>query len=152
MTAAHAPRHSRGLCVRYYILDKNGSLMMDGISNSITLEPIRTDEEIALMPTGTSFGSKLKAIDFDPFADGEISLTAPATESQKEIWLGVQMSNEANLACMLSQSFRLTGLLNLDALQAALKVLVMRHESLRTTFSGDGTTILIAKNIEFQSP
>ena len=62
------------------------------------------------------------------------------------------MSNEANLACMLSQSLRLTGLLNLDALQAALKVLVMRHESLRTTFSGDGTTILIAKQLEFQSP
>ena len=126
--------------------------MMDDTSNSTMLELTRTDEGIALMPTGASFGSKLKAVDFDPFADGEIALTAPATESQKEIWLGVQMSNEANLACMLSQSLRLTGLLNLDALQAALKVLVMRHESLRTTFSGDGTTILIAKQLEFQSP
>ena len=126
--------------------------MMDDTSNSTMLELTRTDEGIALMPTGASFGSKLKAIDFDPFADGEIALTAPATESQKEIWLGVQMSNEANLACMLSQSLRLTGLLNLDALQAALKILVMRHESLRTTFSGDGTTILIAKQLEFQSP
>ena len=63
--------------------------MMDGISNSTMLELTRTDDEIALMPTGSSFGSKLKAIEFDPFADGEIALTAPATESQKEIWLGV---------------------------------------------------------------
>ncbi|AFY93866.1 non-ribosomal peptide synthetase [Chamaesiphon minutus] len=96
--------------------------------------------------------SKLLAIDFDPFADGELLLTAPATESQKEIWLGVQLSKEANLACMLSQSLRLAGRLNLDALQGAIEQLANRHESLRTTFSSDGMTISIAKVIKFQSP
>ena len=96
--------------------------------------------------------SNLKAIDFDPFVDGEILLTAPATESQQEIWLGVQMSDEANLACILSQSLHFTGRLDLDHLQTAFDRLVDRHESLRTTFSGDGTTILIAKKIAFQDP
>jgi amino acid adenylation domain-containing protein len=62
------------------------------------------------------------------------------------------LSQEANLACMLSQSLRLTGRLNLDALQGAIGQLVNRHESLRTTFSSDGMTISIAKAIEFQSP
>ncbi len=92
------------------------------------------------------------AIEFDPFADGELVLTAPATESQQEIWLGVQLSQEANLACMLSQSLRLIGRLNLHALQAAVNGLVNRHESLRTTFSGDGTMILIAKPSKLQLP
>ncbi len=89
-----------------------------------------------------------KLIDFDPFTDGEILLIAPATESQKEIWLSVQMSDQANLACLLSQSLRLKGQLNLPTLQQAFQQLVIRHESLRTTFSGDGSTILIAKSID----
>jgi amino acid adenylation domain-containing protein len=92
--------------------------------------------------------SNFTSIDFDPFADGEILLTAPATESQKEIWLSVQMSDQSNLACLLSQSLRLKGQLNLPILQQAFQQLVIRHESLRTTFSGDGSTILIAKSID----
>jgi amino acid adenylation domain-containing protein len=96
--------------------------------------------------------SKLIAVDFDPFIDGEILLTAPATASQQEIWLGVQMSREANLACLLSQSLRFKGRLNLQALQIAFQQLVARHEALRTTFSSDGTIVSIAKKVEFQSP
>ncbi|WP_295621674.1 non-ribosomal peptide synthetase [Chamaesiphon sp. GL140_3_metabinner_50] len=96
--------------------------------------------------------SQLKAIDFDPFTDGELLLTAPATESQQEIWVGVQISDEANLACILSQSLKLTGKLDLDAIQTAFQQLVMRHEALRTTFSADGTLLLIAKKVEFTTP
>jgi amino acid adenylation domain-containing protein len=90
-------------------------------------------------------------IDFDPFIDGEILLTAPATESQQEIWIGAQMSHEANLAYVLSQSLRLKGRVNLNALQIAIDRLMLHHEALRTTFSGDGTRLLIAKTIEFES-
>ncbi|WP_310484500.1 amino acid adenylation domain-containing protein [Chamaesiphon sp. VAR_48_metabat_403] len=96
--------------------------------------------------------SQLKAVDYDPFADGEILLTAPATESQQEIWVGVQIGNDANLACILSQSLRLSGELNLYALETAFRQLVMRHEALRTTFSADGSLLLIAKHIEFTIP
>jgi amino acid adenylation domain-containing protein len=100
-------------------------------------------------PASSNIASfNFKPIDFDPFADGEILLTAPATESQKEIWLSVQMSDQANLACMLSQSLRLKGQLNLSVLQQAFQQLMLRHESLRATFSGDGSTILIAKSID----
>jgi amino acid adenylation domain-containing protein len=138
---------------------------MDCLAESITTTSLefalltdRADEEVTVKASMQKQlidrppYSNLIAVDFDPFIDGEISLTAPATESQIEIWLGVQLSNEANLACLLSQSLRLTGQLNLDALQLACRELVNRHESLRTTFSGDGTTIMIAKNIEFLVP
>ena len=97
--------------------------------------------------TPNIISTNLRAVDFDPFIDGEILLTAPATESQKEIWLSVQMSDQANLACILSQSLRLKGKLNLCALREAFQQLVIRHESLRITFSGDGSTVLIAKSI-----
>jgi amino acid adenylation domain-containing protein len=134
--------------------------MMDCISDRTTVTEItpRNDVEVLLTTLtpqslmNSAAKPNLLAIDFDPFIDGEISLTAPATESQQEIWLGVQLSKEANLACMLSQSLRLTGRLNLDLLQAAIRQLVSRHESLRTTFSGDGMTILIANKIELGIP
>lgn len=90
-------------------------------------------------------GVASSAVDFDPFADGELALTAPATDSQQEIWLGAQICREANLACLLSHNLYLTGEFQLDLFRAALDLLVERHESLRTHFSGDGTTILIAK-------
>lgn len=134
---------------------------MNCLSASTTLTrdlPLLIDEEIfvtvpIIKPAiEIATTSELTAVDFDPFVDGEILLTAPATESQQEIWLGVQISNEANLACLLSQTLRLTGQLNLDALQAAFDRLIDRHESLRTTFSGDGMTILIAKKIELTIP
>jgi hypothetical protein len=93
---------------------------------------LSTDGEILLVPTTkplleSSPRWQLKSVDFDPFVDGEILLTAPATESQQEIWVGVQISDEANLACLLSQSLRLTGELNLHALEMAFRQLAMKH-------------------------
>jgi amino acid adenylation domain-containing protein len=94
----------------------------------------------------------LKSVDFDPFADGELLLTAPPTESQKEIWASVQMGHEANCAYNESQSLRLRGLLDLAALQSALQELVRRHEALRTTFSPDGTALCIATSLPIDIP
>jgi amino acid adenylation domain-containing protein len=92
------------------------------------------------------------AIDFDPFAEGELLLTAPATESQKEIWASVQMGNDANCAYNESQTLRLLGQLDLAALQAALKQLVLRHEALRTTFSANGSTLCIVASQDLEIP
>jgi amino acid adenylation domain-containing protein len=119
--------------------------------SSIDFDPF-VDGEISVTTPVIVPDAKLIAVDFDPFVDGEIQLTAPATASQQEIWLGVQMSHEANLACLLSQSLRFKGRLNIQALQTAFQQLVARHEALRTTFNDDGTVLSIAKKIEFQSP
>ncbi len=96
--------------------------------------------------------SNFLAVDFDPFADGELLLTAPATPSQTEIWLSVQMGDAANCAYNLSQSFRLTGTLNQSALASALQQLVSRHESLRTTFSSNGESLCIIADLPIDIP
>ncbi|WP_310422588.1 amino acid adenylation domain-containing protein [Chamaesiphon sp. VAR_48_metabat_135_sub] len=96
--------------------------------------------------------SKLIAIDFDPFADGELLLTAPATPSQTEIWLSVQMGDAANCAYNLSQSFRLNGSLDRVVLASALQQLVARHESLRTTFSSNGESLCIVADLRIEIP
>ncbi|MBD2339549.1 amino acid adenylation domain-containing protein [Calothrix sp. FACHB-156] len=96
--------------------------------------------------------SSLAAVDFDPFADGELLLTAPATESQKEIWASVQMGDAANCAYNESQSLRLKGKLDVTVFQSVLQELVQRHEALRTTFSKDGNTLCIVDSLQIQIP
>ncbi len=92
------------------------------------------------------------AVDFDPFAEGELLLTVPATPSQTEIWLSVQMGDAANCAYNLSQSFRLTGSLNQPALESSLQQLVSRHESLRTSFSSNGESLCIVAELPIEIP
>jgi amino acid adenylation domain-containing protein len=96
--------------------------------------------------------STITAVDFNPFADGELLLTAPATESQKEIWASVQMGSDANCAYNESQKLWLRGLLNVDALRSALQELVLRHEALRTTFSPDGVNLCIVASLNLEIP
>ncbi len=103
-------------------------------------------------PISTGFHSNLIAVDFDPFAEGELLLTVPATPSQTEIWLSVQMGDAANCAYNLSQSFRLTGALDRLALESALQQLVHRHESLRTTFSSNGESLCIVAELPIDIP
>jgi amino acid adenylation domain-containing protein len=82
--------------------------------------------------------------DFDPFAGGGISLTAPTTDPQQEIWLAVRFGGQnANLAYNESLSLRLSGALSIDALRDALRDLVERHEALRATFADDGETLCV---------
>ena len=90
------------------------------------------------------------AVNFDPFADGDILLTAPATEAQKEIWASVQMGDAANCAYNESVTLSLKGKLDLKALQNAWQQLVERHESLRTTLSPDGNNLCIGTAPIFQ--
>jgi amino acid adenylation domain-containing protein len=86
---------------------------------------------------------KATAVDFDPFADGDILLTAAATEAQKEIWASVRLGDDASCAYNESISLSLNGKLNLKALQNAFQALIERHESLRVTISPDGNNLCI---------
>jgi amino acid adenylation domain-containing protein len=88
------------------------------------------------------------AVDFDPFAGESIQTTAPSTESQKEVWSSVQLGDDANCAYNESVGLSFTGPLNISVLQKAIDTLIDRHESLRTLFSADGTTLLISSELK----
>ena len=51
-----------------------------------------------------------QAVDYDPFAGGELEIVVPTTEAQREIWLADQLGPEASLSFNLSVSLRLLGL------------------------------------------
>ncbi|AFZ07951.1 amino acid adenylation domain protein [Oscillatoria nigro-viridis PCC 7112] len=104
------------------------------------------------MKTTADLQPKLTAVDFDPFVGGELFACVPATESQKEIWIAVQMGDEANCAYNESMCLRLQGNLDVESLRFSIQELVQRHEALRTTFSPDGSTLCIASSIELDIP
>ncbi len=90
---------------------------------------------------------------FDPFAGMDLARTVPTTEPQREVWLASQMDADASLAYNESVTLRLTGVLDAAALEAAVRDVCERHESLRATISPDGLQLLIAREplIEWRS-
>jgi amino acid adenylation domain-containing protein len=83
-------------------------------------------------------------VDFDPFAGGDIVLSAPVTEPQQEIWLAIAIGgDEASLAYNESVSMVIRGPLDVGMLEQALADLVRRHEALRTTLTSDGTSFCV---------
>ncbi|MFI5153658.1 MAG: amino acid adenylation domain-containing protein [Chitinophagales bacterium] len=72
-------------------------------------------------------------------------ITVPAIEPQIEIWLSCILGgDDANRSYNISISERLNGAMNILAMRNAVKELVNRHESLRSTFSADGKEVMIA--------
>ncbi len=95
--------------------------------------------------------NKTTAVDFDPFELGEVQCTVPSTESQHELWLSVQMGDDANCSFNESISLQLNGVLDVAAMQQALQALVDRHDAFRSTFNADGTIIFINKFVELNT-
>lgn len=80
---------------------------------------------------------------FDPFAGPELASAFPTTRSQLEIWTATQMGGDAALAYNEAVTLHLAGALDPQALRSAITALIKRHESLRSTFSRDGLTMLV---------
>lgn len=96
--------------------------------------------DTTLAPAGHAPGT---VIDFDPFAGAPLLRVVPTTEPQREVWLADQLGEDASLAFNESVSLRLYGRLNVDALHAALSVLIARRDSLRSVFGPDGETLCV---------
>ncbi|MDF3070721.1 MAG: amino acid adenylation protein [Polyangiaceae bacterium] len=80
---------------------------------------------------------------FDPFAGPAIVAAAPTTEPQREIWTACALGDDASLAFNESVTLTFEGSLNVDALRSAFDDVVARHDSLRSTLSADGLSLLV---------
>ena len=83
-------------------------------------------------------------------APAEVS--APLTESQIEVWLSAQLSDEASCAFNESVTLRLNGPLDQTALQTALHAVVTRHDALRGRFSQTGEAMQITPELRLDIP
>ncbi|GLQ46116.1 hypothetical protein GCM10007862_11670 [Dyella lipolytica] len=104
------------------------------------------------MSTDTSQRPVLTAVDYDPFATAALTRVVPSTEPQREIWLAASISPEASLAYNESVSLRFNGMLNSDALRAAVQELVDRHDALRASFGPEGDTFCVNEQLTLELP
>ncbi len=88
------------------------------------------------------------AVDYDPFASGQVTRVVPTTEPQREIWLANQLGIDASLAFNESVSLRLRGALDVAALQQAVSDLLARHDVLRANVGPDGETLCMLDRVE----
>ncbi len=76
----------------------------------------------------------------------------PTTEGQREIFLSDQFSPEASKAYNIATEIRLEGDFDEPKMRASLKILVDRHEALRTVFAADGMTMTVLPSLEIEVP
>ncbi len=74
----------------------------------------------------------------------------PLTDAQRDVWIMCQLSAEGSAAYDLSNTLRLKGDLDVDALEESLRQLVERHESLRTTFDATGDHQIVHPSLEVE--
>ncbi|MFF0672775.1 aminotransferase class III-fold pyridoxal phosphate-dependent enzyme [Streptomyces tendae] len=78
-----------------------------------------------------------------PSGEAPSGTAHPAGLAHKQLWALSQLGDAGSLAYGLSTSLWLEGPLDRSALRTAVRGLVARHESLRTTFSADGETLVV---------
>ncbi|HEX5223218.1 MAG TPA: condensation domain-containing protein [Verrucomicrobiae bacterium] len=67
----------------------------------------------------------------------------PLTDAQRDMWFASQMSDGASCTFNECRLVRFQGKVEVERLRSALRLLVERHEALRTTFAPDGNTQLV---------
>ncbi|SHG99118.1 hybrid non-ribosomal peptide synthetase/type I polyketide synthase [Bradyrhizobium erythrophlei] len=77
---------------------------------------------------------------------------APVTESQLEVWLSDQLSEEASCSYNESFSLHLRGNVNQSALKQALQSIVSRHQAFRATFGSEGELQNFATELRIDVP
>jgi len=92
----------------------------------------------------------LVPVEFDPFGHSPPAEGLPLTEPQQEMWLAVQMGDEAS--CAYNQCFCLTlrGPMSAESMQSALRQAVERHDALRATFDADGRVQRLAASSQVE--
>lgn len=95
----------------------------------------------------------LTPIDYDPFEDSnEIAAVIYTNEPQKEIWISCILGGrEASLAYNESVSLDFKGVFHKAYFMEALQAVVARHEILRATVSPNGETLIIHKNMSWNT-
>lgn len=71
----------------------------------------------------------------------------PPTDLQREMWIAAQMRPEASAANNGTNVVELEGELDVAAMEWAIAEVVKRHEALRSTFSEDGSKVVVRQSM-----
>lgn len=97
--------------------------------------------------------SRLQPVEFDPFQGPIIVRTAPSTEAQREVWVVSQMGKDASCAYNESVSLELSSdtaenAVDAKLMEATIRLLVQRHEGLRSVLSADGMRVIVLEEVK----
>lgn len=116
------------------------------------LSLVHTEEDIAAIIQ--AFRESIEALqDGGFFPRASIQETPPSfplTDGQQEILLASKMSADANRAFNESVTIKISHAPETATLEAAIRRLNARHESLRTVFASDGSSQTVIANPEFE--
>ena len=91
------------------------------------------------------------SVTYNPFTTNEIVKVVPSTEAQKEIYVAVQIGDfPASLAYNESVTLKFKQTNLFTEIKNAFKILIKRHEALRSVISKNGEQVIIYKDIPFQ--
>lgn len=99
----------------------------------------------SLIPMGPPPEKQEQPVDFDPFVGPEIACTIPTTEAQREVLAASEMGVEASCSYNESITLELAGALDRAALEQAVRLVVERHESLRSTLSANDLQMIVSR-------
>lgn len=85
----------------------------------------------------------------EPYREPVIPLH-PLTESLAEVWLASQVSENASLCFNEVNTLSLRGVLDQEALEAALRDVIDRRDALRSVFPADGSGFKVLPRVEFE--
>lgn len=97
-------------------------------------------------------GGTATVAEHDPFAGAPLAAFAPMSESQREVWLACAMDPDLNIGFNEGINLDLSGPLDIEVLRRSLQHLIERHESLRMTFSPNGTWMCILEHLALDLP
>jgi amino acid adenylation domain-containing protein len=153
---ANFAREERLSGLLYYHLRNRGIYLQEGFPCFLTTAHTQADVDAIV----AAFESSLSALQsvgiFGVARVGAVSIGEPAaavpavalefalTESQTEIWLAAQVSDDASCAFNESVTLVLNGAVDREAFDRAWRHTVARHESLRAAFSPTGERMRIA--------
>ena len=137
------------------MLRYRGIFMMDGFPQFISIAHTKEDLKKVYSAYISSI-LELKSAGFLPSKPShhvlldlkenfELEKACLANDSQREIWLACQISDDANRAYNESISLFFDGDVNLDSLVSAINELVCREQALRSFFSLDGKKQMIRR-------
>jgi amino acid adenylation domain-containing protein len=117
-------------------------------------EELPTPEALARYIEGGEKGQRTGAISEGRPATGKGNgaATHPLSDGQMEVWLAVQMGEDANRAFNQVFTVRLRGGLNLERLRESVREFARRHDAFRITFAADGSGQTIHPEIRLEVP
>jgi len=157
----------------YYHLRAKGIHLLEGFPCFLTTMHSRADidrivhafeETIEEMQHGDTFpvassalqshknARELVAAGINGSAAAPAPTRAPLTESQLEVWLSDQLSDEASCSYNESFTLHLRGELNENKLREALRQAAERHDALRARFDSDGRIQHFSARLDLEIP